>query len=51
MSNVRIGLLHGLQRIFFASAVIMTLAIILHVMLRDVPLRRHHVPEGEVPVG
>ena len=51
MSNVRIGLLHGLQRIFFASAVMMTLAIILHVMLRDVPLRRHHVPEGEVPVG
>jgi EmrB/QacA subfamily drug resistance transporter len=51
MSNVRIGLLHGLQRIFFASAVIMTLAIILHVMLRDVPLRRHHVPEPEVPVG
>jgi EmrB/QacA subfamily drug resistance transporter len=51
MSNVRIGLLHGLQRIFFASAVIMTMAIILHVMLRDVPLRRHHVPEPDVTVG
>ncbi len=50
MANVRIGLLHGLQRIFFASAVIMTLAIILHVMLRDVPLRRHHAPEPEIPV-
>jgi EmrB/QacA subfamily drug resistance transporter len=51
LANVRIGLLHGLQRIFFASAVIMTLAIILHVMLRDVPLRRHHAPEPEVPVA
>jgi len=51
LANVRIGLLHGLQRIFFASAVIMTLAIILHVLLRDVPLRRHHVPEPEIPVG
>ena len=50
MANVRIGLLHGLQRIFFASAVIMTLAIILHLMLRDVPLRRHHAPEPEIPV-
>jgi EmrB/QacA subfamily drug resistance transporter len=51
MANVRIGLLHGLQRIFFAAAVIMTLAIVLHVMLRDVPLRRHHAPESEVPVA
>ncbi len=50
LANVRIGLLHGLQRIFFASAVIMTLAIILHVVLRDVPLRRHHAPEPEIPV-
>src|ERR1700722_479021 len=50
LANVRIGLLHGLQRIFFTSAVIMTLAIILHVMLRDVPLRRHHAPEPEIPV-
>jgi hypothetical protein len=51
LANVRIGLLHGLQRIFFASAVIMTLAIILHVMLRDVPLRRHHAPEPEIPLA
>jgi EmrB/QacA subfamily drug resistance transporter len=50
MANVRTGLLHGLQSIFFASAVIMTLAIVLHLMLRDVPLRRHHPPEPEVPV-
>jgi EmrB/QacA subfamily drug resistance transporter len=51
LANVRIGLLNGLQRIFLASAVIMTLAIILHLMLRDVPLRRHHIPEPEIPVG
>jgi hypothetical protein len=51
LANVRTGLLNGLQRIFFASAVIMTLAIILHVLLRDVPLRRHHMPEPEIPVG
>jgi hypothetical protein len=47
---VRIGLLNGLQRIFLASAIIMTLAIVLHIMLRDVPLRRHHAPEPEIPV-
>lgn len=51
MANVRMGLLHGLQRIFFASAVMMTLAIILHLLLRDVPLRRHHAPEPEIPVA
>lgn len=51
LANVRIGLLHGLQRIFFAAAVLMTLAIILHVALRDVPLRHHHAPEPEIPVA
>jgi EmrB/QacA subfamily drug resistance transporter len=51
LANVRIGLLSGLQRIFFASAVIMTLAVLLHLFLRDVPLRRHHAPEPEIPVG
>jgi EmrB/QacA subfamily drug resistance transporter len=51
LANVRIGLLNGLQRIFLASAVIMTLAIVLHLMLRDVPLRRHHMPEPEIPLG
>jgi predicted MFS family arabinose efflux permease len=51
LANVRTGLLHGLQHIFFASAVIMSLAVVLHVLLRDVPLRRHHAPEPEIPVG
>jgi MFS family permease len=49
LSNVRTALLHGLQHIFFASAVIMSLAVLLHVALRDVPLRRHHAPEPEIP--
>jgi EmrB/QacA subfamily drug resistance transporter len=51
LANVRTALLHGLQHIFFASAVIMSLAILLHVALRDVPLRRHHAPEPEMPVA
>src|SRR5580658_10507343 len=51
MSNVRIALLHGLQHIFLASAIIMSLAVLLHLALRDVPLRRHHAPEPEVPVA
>lgn len=48
--NVRAGLLHGLQRVFFASAVLMTLAVILHIILPDVRLRRYHA-EPEIPVG
>jgi hypothetical protein len=51
LANERTGLLNGLERIFFASAVLMTLAIVLHIVLRDVPLRRHHVPEPEIHVG
>jgi hypothetical protein len=29
----------------------MTLAVLLHLFLRNVPLRRHHAPEPEIPVG
>jgi hypothetical protein len=39
LGNVRTALIGGLNRIFFASAVIMTLAIILHIFLKDVKLR------------
>jgi EmrB/QacA subfamily drug resistance transporter len=43
---VRTSLSHGLERIFFWSAVIMTAAIVLHLMLRSEPLRtRVHEPE------
>lgn len=37
--NVRTALIHGLNEIFFASAVIMTLSIGLHIFLKDVKLR------------
>jgi MFS family permease len=49
-AHVRTALLHGLQQIFFTSAVVMGLAVVLNVLLRDVKLRRSHAPEPEVPV-
>lgn len=39
MANVRNSLIHGLNRIFISSAVIMSLAVILHLFLKDVKLR------------
>jgi EmrB/QacA subfamily drug resistance transporter len=39
LGNVRTALMHGLNRIFVASAIIMTLSIALHLMLKDVKLR------------
>jgi EmrB/QacA subfamily drug resistance transporter len=50
-SNVRTALLHGIQLIFFSSAVIMCGSIVLNILLKDVKLRRSHAPEPEVPVG
>jgi EmrB/QacA subfamily drug resistance transporter len=50
-ANVRTSLLHGLQLIFWGSAVIMCAAVVLNVLLKDVKLRRSHMPEPEVPVG
>ena len=41
LQSVRAGLLHGLELIFFWSAVMTTAAIALHVMLKNVPLRGH----------
>ena len=37
--DVKLALMHGLQEIFFWSAVIMGASILLHVFLRRVPLR------------
>ena len=51
LGNVRTGLIHGLQDIFFISAILMSAAVILHILLKDVKLRHHHAPEPEVPVG
>jgi MFS family permease len=50
-ANVRTALLHGLQLIFWGSAVIMCAAVVLNVLLKDVKLRRGQMPEPEVPVG
>jgi EmrB/QacA subfamily drug resistance transporter len=50
MVNVREGLLHGLELIFFWSAVMTTAAIALHVMLKSVPLRGHS-PVEQPPSG
>ncbi len=38
-ASVRMSLIHGLQVIFFVSAVIMTAAVVLNASLREVPLR------------
>ncbi len=51
LGNVRLALVHGLQVIFFASSVVMVASIVLNCLLKNVPLRRHHVAEPEVPVG
>jgi EmrB/QacA subfamily drug resistance transporter len=49
-ANVRFALIHGLRLIFISSAIIMTAAAFLNVLLRDVPLRSHsHVPEVVPP--
>jgi hypothetical protein len=39
--------MHGLQEIFFWSAVIMTASIVLHLFLRRVPLRARSVSESQ----
>ena len=44
-ANVRTALIHGLNEIFVASAVIMSLSVILHIVLKDVKLR------GRAPVA
>jgi EmrB/QacA subfamily drug resistance transporter len=48
--NVRSALIHGLNRIFFASAIIMSLSIVLHLLLKDVKLRGRMV-QAEAPVA
>ena len=48
LANVRTSLIHGLQLIFISSAVLMTLAILLHVFLKNIPLRGK-MPDAEPP--
>jgi hypothetical protein len=46
---VRTALSHGLQLIFFWSAIIMSASVLVHLMLRSEPLRtRSHEPEAIV---
>ncbi len=48
MGNVKLGLIHGLHLIFVVSALIMTAAILLHIFLKNIPLRGR-MPEPELP--
>jgi MFS family permease len=48
LANVRTSLIHGLQLIFISSAVLMTLSILLHVFLKNIPLRGK-MPDAEQP--
>jgi EmrB/QacA subfamily drug resistance transporter len=50
VTNVRTALVHGLQVIFFWSAIVMTASILLHLVLRSEPLRSRTV-EPELPVA
>jgi EmrB/QacA subfamily drug resistance transporter len=45
--NVKSALLHGLQEIFFWSAVIMCASILLHLFLKRVPLRARTAPDAQ----
>src|SRR5262245_51686637 len=49
--GVQAALLHGLQQIFFWSAVIMSASIVLHVLLKREPLRVRAPVEGRTPAA
>jgi EmrB/QacA subfamily drug resistance transporter len=53
LNGVKTALTHGLQEIFFWSAAIMTASIVLHVILKSVPLRGRAVSEASAtpPAG
>jgi EmrB/QacA subfamily drug resistance transporter len=46
LGNVKVALVHGINLIFISSAAIMTVAIVLNLLLRSVPLR-HGAPKAE----
>jgi len=50
MAAVPAALIHGLQEIFFASAVIMSTVVILHIALKNVRLKASHQKEPAVAV-
>jgi EmrB/QacA subfamily drug resistance transporter len=45
LASVRSGLVHGIQLIFFSSAILMTAAIVLNILLPNVPLRHGQAPK------
>ena len=45
--NVKSALMHGLQEIFFWSAVIMCASVLLHLFLKRVPLRARAAPDAQ----
>lgn len=49
ITSVRTALLHGLQEVFFAAAVLMTVAIIPHVFLKREPLRTRVASPTDTP--
>src|SRR5712691_2344270 len=51
MVNVRAALIHGLHLIFVSSAVLMTGAVVLNLLLKNVPLRSHHGPAPAEPAA
>lgn len=51
LANVRVALVHGINLIFISSAVIMAIAVILNLLLRNVPLHRGMPrPEPQIEV-
>jgi len=51
MVNVRESLVHGLHLIFVSSACVMAGAVVLNLLLKNVPLRTHHYPPGAEPAA
>ncbi len=52
LAAVRNSLVHGLQLIFLVSAILMSFSVILHAMLKNVPLRKHgHASETAAPAS
>ena len=50
MLSVRESLVHGLHLIFVSSACVMGGAVVLNLLLKNVPLRTHHAPSAEPAV-
>ena len=47
--NVRLALMHGIHLIFVVGAMLMGVAILINLMLREIPLRGHASAEAVAP--